>query len=69
MYLLERDLLKVEVPVGFLLTEPREIAVSIDRPSDTPLSIRLRLVPAVTGDTPSILADARSVFAHPSRSL
>ena len=41
-----RDLLKVDVPVGFLLTEAREILVSVDRPQDTPLSIRLRLVPA-----------------------
>ncbi|MDB5310540.1 MAG: hypothetical protein JWO38_4742 [Gemmataceae bacterium] len=42
----ERDTLKVDVPVGFLLSEPREILVSVDRPADTPLSIRLRLIPA-----------------------
>jgi hypothetical protein len=42
----ECDLLKVDVPVGFLLPEAREILVSVDRGSEAPLSIRLRLVPA-----------------------
>jgi hypothetical protein len=56
MPLSERDTLRVDVPVGFLLAEPREIAVVLDRPADTPLSIRLRLIPAhaddATGDPP-----------------
>lgn len=38
--------LKVDVPVGFLLPEAREILVSVDRAASAPLSIRLRLVPA-----------------------
>ena len=49
----ERDTLRVDVPVGFLLPGPREIAVSVDRPSDTALSIRLRLIPAQTADPPA----------------
>lgn len=44
----ERDALKVDVPVGFLLSEPREVVVSVDRPASAPLAIRLRLIPAVT---------------------
>lgn len=44
----ECDLLKVDVPVGFLLPEAREILVSVDRVAEAPLSIRLRLVPAET---------------------
>jgi hypothetical protein len=42
----ERDVLRVDVPVGFLLPDQREILVSVDRPADSPLSIRLRLIPA-----------------------
>jgi hypothetical protein len=42
----ECDLLRVNVPVGFLLPAPQEIVVSVDRPTDQPLSIRLRLIPA-----------------------
>ena len=45
MTLTERDTLKVDVPVGFLLTEPREMLVSIDRAGEAPLTIRLRLMP------------------------
>ena len=46
MSMIDRDALKVDVPVGFLLPEAREILVSVDRPADAPLSIRLRLIPA-----------------------
>jgi hypothetical protein len=52
MFQTDRDALRVDVPVGFLLPEPREILVSVDRPSDAPLSIRLRLVPAELGELP-----------------
>jgi hypothetical protein len=53
----ERDALKVDVPVGFLLAEPQEVMVSVDRPDAAPLSIRLRLIPAAAdrpdfGDDP-----------------
>lgn len=55
----ERDALKVDVPVGFLLAEPRELVVSIDRPEAEPLAIRLRLIPA---------ADRPDFGAEPFRS-
>ena len=45
MTLTERDTLKVDVPVGFLLTEPREMLISVDRAGESPLTIRLRLIP------------------------
>ena len=45
MTLTKRDMLKVDVPVGYLLTEPREMLVSVDRPGESPLTIRLRLIP------------------------
>jgi hypothetical protein len=47
-----RESLRVDVPVGFLLPEAREITVSVDRPSETPLAIRLRLIPAETDEPP-----------------
>ena len=40
------EALRVDVPVGFLLPETREITVSVDRPAEAPLAIRLRLIPA-----------------------
>lgn len=43
---LDRDLLQVDVPVGFLLPERQEVVVSVNRVSDGPLSIRLCLIPA-----------------------
>lgn len=46
MFETDLDLLRVNVPVGFLLAEPREIVVSVDRPTTNPLAIRLRLIPA-----------------------
>jgi hypothetical protein len=48
MAMSECDTLKVDVPVGFLLPEAREILVSVDRVAEAPLSIRLRLIPAET---------------------
>jgi len=41
----ECDSLKVDVSVGDLLAEPREILVSVDRVDEAPLTIRLRLIP------------------------
>jgi hypothetical protein len=52
MFQTEREALRVDVPVGFLLPEPREILVTVDRPSDAPLSIRLRLIPAEVDAVP-----------------
>ena len=46
MFETDLDSLRVNVPVGFLLAEPREIVVSVDRPTSHPLAIRLRLIPA-----------------------
>ena len=45
MTLTECDTLKVDVPVGFLLTEPREMLISVDRAGEAPLTVRLRLIP------------------------
>lgn len=56
----ERDALKVDVPVGFLLAEPREVVVSVERPGAAPLGIRLRLIPAA--------ADRPDFGAEPERS-
>lgn len=50
MMKLERDSLRVDVPVGFLLPEQQEITVRVDR-AEGPLSIRLRLIPAVAAMT------------------
>lgn len=41
----ENDVLRVDVPVGDRLTEPRELLVTVDRANQSPLSIRLHLVP------------------------
>ncbi|MBY0461248.1 MAG: hypothetical protein K2V38_28320 [Gemmataceae bacterium] len=46
MVAVERAELQVVVPVGFLLSEPQEVTVSVDRPGADPLPVRLRLVPA-----------------------
>lgn len=40
--------LQVMVPVGLLLSEPREVSVYVERPGEEPLPVRLRLIPAVT---------------------
>ncbi len=45
MPVLEHEL-QVVVPVGFLLAEPQEVTVSVDRPGGAPLPVRLRLIPA-----------------------
>ena len=45
MTMIERDALKVDVPVGYLLSETRELLVSVDRAGEAPLTIRLRLIP------------------------
>jgi hypothetical protein len=64
----QRDALKVDVPVGFLLAEPREVVVSVDRPDGEPLSIRLRLIPAAA-DRPDFGGDPpRCPDATPSPS-
>jgi hypothetical protein len=52
------DALRVDVPVGYLLPETREILVSVNRPDDAPLSIRLRLIPAEEG-CPTAIVDGR----------
>lgn len=46
MATVEHGELQVVVPVGFLLTEAREVTVSVDRPGAEPLPVRLRLIPA-----------------------
>lgn len=46
MATVEHGELQVVVPVGFLLAEPQEVTVSVDRPGAEPLPVRLRLIPA-----------------------
>lgn len=46
MATVEHGELQVVVPVGFLLAEPREVTVCVDRPDGDPLPVRLRLIPA-----------------------
>jgi hypothetical protein len=46
MATVEHGELQVVVPVGFLLTEVREVRVSVERPGAEPLPVRLRLIPA-----------------------
>lgn len=69
MSLSESDALRVDVPVGFLLPEAREILVSVDRPADSPLSIRLRLIPAEdAGPSPTAFtARPTAGYARPHR--
>jgi hypothetical protein len=50
MATVERGELQVVVPVGFLLSEAREVTVSVDRPGGDPLPVRLRLIPARTAE-------------------
>jgi len=70
---LEQGELRVVVPVGFLLSEEREVTVSVDRPDGPPLPIRLRLIPARTGtsdSTPVAVAvgvDEDTVVGWPTR--
>ena len=66
MAMSECDSLKVDVPVGFLLPEAREILVSVDRASEAPLSIRLRLVPAEVDGVSSTAVRAKSQ-PHPKQ--
>lgn len=65
MFKSERDALRVDIPVGFLLREPREITVSVDRPADAPLAIRLRLVPAESGGLAGLEAGPRHLDPAP----
>lgn len=43
---LEQGELRVVVPVGFLLAEEQEVAVSVNGRDGRPLPIRLRFIPA-----------------------
>lgn len=54
------DLLRVNVPVGFLLSAPQEIMVSVNRPTEHPLAIRLRLIPAEPPDPPRAQSSFRT---------
>lgn len=47
----EQGELRVVVPVGFLLQEEQEVAISVNRPDGQPLPIRLRLIPARPSDS------------------
>ena len=68
MFKTERETLRVDVPVGFLLPEPREITVAVDRPAEGPLAIRLRLIPAqIGGDAPAERAPDTTLATRPLR--
>lgn len=56
MATVEHGELQVVVPVGFLLTEVREVTVSVDRPGAAPLPVRLRLIPARPAETAGVAA-------------
>ena len=60
MATVERGELQVVVPVGFLLTEAREVTVSVDRPGGDPLPVRLRLIPARPTETTGTAALAET---------
>lgn len=57
MTLTLNDTLVVDVAVGDRLTEPREMLVSVDRAGESPLTIRLRLIP----DESDAMADLGSL--------
>lgn len=59
MFQTECDAMKVDVPVGFLLAEQRDVIVTVDRPGDTPLTLRLRLIPAELDGHPDFGASPR----------
>ena len=54
MATVEHGELQVVVQVGFLLTEAREVTVSVDRPGAEPLPVRLRLIPARPVEAPGV---------------
>jgi hypothetical protein len=56
MATVEHGELHVVVPVGFLLTEVREVTVSVERPGADPLPVRLRLIPAVATESAGVAA-------------
>jgi hypothetical protein len=68
---LEQGELRVVVPVGFLLQEEQEVAISVNRPNGQPLPIRLRLVPArLTDPEPISVSDPTPVaFGWPTRQI
>ena len=72
MATVENGELQVVVPVGFLLAEPQEVTVSVDRPDGTALPVRLRLLPArggpeATGTATLIeVADERPCVSTPT---
>lgn len=59
MTTVEHGELQVVVPVGFLLAEPQEVTVSVNRPGGEPLPVRLKLVPARPIDEPAPMAVGR----------
>ncbi len=56
MITVERGVLQVVVPVGFLLPETQEMTVSVSRPDGDPLPVRLRFIPARPVEAAAALA-------------
>lgn len=47
------DNICVVVPVGRRLSEMQDIDLAVERPGDTPLSVRVRLMPAQESEEPT----------------
>ncbi|MGL6094408.1 MAG: hypothetical protein ACRC7O_01230 [Fimbriiglobus sp.] len=60
----EFDTIRVDVPVGRMLPEPREVEVCIDR-DGAPLALRLRLIPGKAGAVPSPRREAVAATEDP----
>src|SRR5262249_29787873 len=65
MATVEHGELQVVVPVGFLLTEAREVTVSVERPGAEPLPVRLRLIPARPAEAETGVAALAAVPEEP----
>jgi hypothetical protein len=63
---LEKGELRVVVPVGFLLAEPQEVTVSVERPGDAPLPVRLQLIPAQPAPDIVVGADSPPSVSTPT---
>ena len=46
MFTCDGDAIRVDVPVGQLLTAPKEFDLSVDRKDLGPLAVKVRLIPA-----------------------
>ena len=66
MVTVERGVLQVVVPVGFLLPETQEMTVSVNRPDGDPLPVRLRFIPARPVEAVACAADEPVTVSAPT---